>query len=122
MSLTTTLAPSAAYAIAMPRPKPELAPVTIATLPLSLSINPADMGQQRRKRKLTSNLVNRFVYLRSSAYKTIVRFTIARGDDNHSGRLGRKRSERLNRNFPVFDDQRVRRQDNPRLRFPREIC
>src|SRR3954452_22491467 len=31
-SLTTTFAPSAAYALAMPRPKPELAPVTTTTL------------------------------------------------------------------------------------------
>src|SRR3954454_12471953 len=35
MSLTTTLAPSAAKRLAMPSPNPEAAPVTIATLPSS---------------------------------------------------------------------------------------
>src|SRR6266849_5191477 len=40
MSLTTTRAPSSAKRLAMPSPKPEPPPVTIATLPASLMMRP----------------------------------------------------------------------------------
>src|ERR1700735_5348558 len=47
-------------------------------------------------------------------------FRVLKNGD-HRCRSGRKRSECLHRNLPVFNQKRVRCEGDPRLRFPRDV-